>query len=130
MKTFENCGIRVQNSAPRSLYFPVRLRFGAHFSREFHQFSKSFGNSTTRTVTGFTLIEIVVAITILAVIMVSVFEIYTRVMTINRRLELSRQLQESARLVTETIAEDIRRNGIDFNCYKNDPTACGVADYS
>lgn len=65
----------------------------------------------------FTLIEIVVAVTILAVVMVSVFEIYLGVLTLNRRLEFSRSLQENARSMTETFAKEIRDRGIDLSFY-------------
>ncbi len=77
---------------------------------------------------GFTLIEVVVAITIFSVIMVSVFEIYSRVLHANKRLEMSRELQENARLIIETIADDVRQNGIDFSCYINTPLLCGTND--
>lgn len=65
----------------------------------------------------FTLIEIVVAVTILAVVMVSVFEIYLGVLTLNRRLEFSRSLQENARSMTEMFAKEIRDRGIDLSFY-------------
>ncbi len=65
----------------------------------------------------FTLIEIVVATTILAVVMVSVFEIYLSVLTLSRRLEFSRSLQENARSMTEVFAKEIRDRGIDLSFY-------------
>ena len=64
--------------------------------------------------TAFTLIELVVAVTILSVIMLSVFVIYTNLINVNRKLEQTRILQEQTRLITETIASDVRENGIDF----------------
>ena len=62
----------------------------------------------------FTLIELVVAVTILSIIMLSVFVIYSNLINVNRKLEQTRILQEQTRLITETIASDVRNSGIDF----------------
>lgn len=43
--------------------------------------------------------------------MLSAFEVYTQVMTLSRKLEVQREIQESARAVTETIAKDVREKG-------------------
>ncbi len=69
----------------------------------------------------FTLVEVVVAVTILAVVMVSVFEAYYGTVSIERRLDFSRSLQENARSMTEILARDVRENGIDVAAY-GDPT--------
>lgn len=61
---------------------------------------------------GFTLIELVVAVAILSIIMLSVFVIYSNLVSVNRKLEQTRILQEQTRLITETIAADVRGNGI------------------
>ena len=71
----------------------------------------------------FTLIEIIVALTILSLVMVSVFEIYSNIIALNKRLEVSRNLQENARNITETIAKDVRENGIAFGCYSLSATS-------
>ncbi len=65
----------------------------------------------------FTLIEIIIAVTILSFVMVSVFGIYSNIINLNKRLSVARSLQENARNVTEIIAKDIRDNGIAFACY-------------
>lgn len=65
----------------------------------------------------FTLIELIVAITILAVILLSVFMIYSNILNINKRLELSRMIHENTRRITETLAQDVREKGIDFEYY-------------
>lgn len=65
----------------------------------------------------FTLIEIIVSITILSVILMSVFSIYTNLIAINKRLQVIRVVQENARSITETIASDIREKGIDMSYY-------------
>jgi len=72
--------------------------------------------------TGFTLVELVVAITILSIIMLSVFVVYTNIITINNRLEVIRSLQQNARNATETIATDVREKGIDFAYYDGSST--------
>jgi len=65
----------------------------------------------------FTLIELIVSITILSVIMLSVFEIYSNILQINKRLEVMRTVQENVRNITEQIASDIREKWIDFAYY-------------
>lgn len=78
---------------------------------------------------GFTLVELVVSITILSVILLSVFDIYSNILQINKRLEVMRIVQENVRNITEEIAADIREKGIDFNYY--DGTEIGKTnDYS
>lgn len=56
----------------------------------------------------FTLIELIVSITILSVILLSVFEIYNNILQVNKRLEVMRVVQENVRNITEQIASDIR----------------------
>lgn len=43
--------------------------------------------------------------------MLSAFEVYTQVMTLSRKLEVQREVQESARAITEAIAKDVREKG-------------------
>ena len=66
------------------------------------------------TKTAFTLIELVVAVTILGFIMLSVFLIYSNLVTVNTKLEQTRILQENVRIVTEKIATDVRESGLSF----------------
>lgn len=65
----------------------------------------------------FTLIEIIISITILSVIMVSVFSIYWNLISINKKLEVSRAIQENTKSITESIATSIRNNWIDYSRY-------------
>ncbi len=57
---------------------------------------------------GFTLIELVVSVTILSIIMLSVFVVYSDLIQVNKRLEALRMVGEDTRVVTEKIATDVR----------------------
>lgn len=61
---------------------------------------------------GFTLIELIVSIAILSIIMVSVFTIFQLSADLNNKTDISRALQENIKNIVETIAEDVRKNGI------------------
>jgi len=65
----------------------------------------------------FTLIELIVAITLLSIIMLSIFVIYTNILNINKRLELSRVLQENSRNIMESLATEIREKWVDYSVY-------------
>ncbi|MDD2565294.1 MAG: type II secretion system protein [Candidatus Gracilibacteria bacterium] len=67
--------------------------------------------------TGFTLIEMIVALTILSIIMLSIFVVYSNFINLNKKLELSRILQENSRNIIESIAYEIREKGIDYSAY-------------
>lgn len=60
----------------------------------------------------FTLIEIVVSITILSIIMVSVIMIFINFSDISTKSEINRAMQENIKNVVETISEDVRKNWI------------------
>lgn len=60
----------------------------------------------------FTLIEIVVSITILSIIMVSVIMIFINFSDISSKSEINRAMQENIKNVIETISEDVRKNWI------------------
>lgn len=80
---------------------------------------------------GFTLIEIIVAITILSIVLISVFQIYSQIITTSKRLELARGLQGNTRTITETIASEVRSGGIAFECYRTTPPpliGCGMSN--
>ncbi|HRI36602.1 MAG TPA: prepilin-type N-terminal cleavage/methylation domain-containing protein [bacterium] len=79
---------------------------------------------------GFTLIELVVAITIFAIIMVSIFAIYVNIVSTNKKLELTRRLQDNVRLITETVASDVRDQGVDFGAYSLMAAAGYGLDYA
>lgn len=72
---------------------------------------------------GFTLVEVIVAMTILSIVLVSVFEVYSNIVVMSKRLELDRGLQQNARTIVETIAKDIRDGGIAFECYRPNTTS-------
>lgn len=66
---------------------------------------------------GFTLVELMVSVTILSVIMLSVFVVYSQIIKTNKKLELSRILQENAKNITETLASEIRNKWVDYRYY-------------
>jgi prepilin-type N-terminal cleavage/methylation domain-containing protein len=67
---------------------------------------------TPITKSAFTLIELVVAITIFSIIMVSVISIFIFSSELSGKIEINRTLQENIKNVIETIAEDVRKNGL------------------
>lgn len=85
---------------------------------------------------GFTLTEIIVAITLLSFVMLSVFQIYSSIVTLSKRLNVTRLLQENARNIVESIARDVREGWIASECYvssSNVPAGCSQyheADYA
>ncbi len=52
-----------------------------------------------------------ISISIFSLMMLSAFEVYAQVMTLSRKLEVQREVQESARAITEAIAKDVREKG-------------------
>jgi len=66
---------------------------------------------------GFTLIEILVSITILSIILVSVFAVYISSSEISLKTDITRALQQNVKSSVEKISEDIRKNG--FDCVRN-----------
>ncbi len=65
-----------------------------------------------RRIPWFTLIEILVSITILSIIMVSVIMIFINSTEVSSKSEINRLMQENIKNVVETIAEDVRKNWI------------------
>lgn len=65
-----------------------------------------------KTTSWFTLIELIVSITILSVIMVSVFMIFFIASDLNMKADISRAMQENVKNIVETIAEDVRKNSL------------------
>lgn len=59
----------------------------------------------------FTLIEVIVAVTILTIILVSVMQIYISSADINVKIDITRALQQNVKSAVEVIAEDVRKNG-------------------
>jgi len=70
----------------------------------------------------FTLIEVIVSITILAIIMTSIFVIFILSWDLNNKTDISRAMQENIKNVVETIAEDVRKNWISW--VDSDSTGC------
>lgn len=66
---------------------------------------------------GFTLIEIIVSITILSMILISVFSIYISSTDINLKTDITRTLQQNIKSSIEYIAEDVRKNW--YDCVKS-----------
>ena len=60
----------------------------------------------------FTLVEVLVSITIFSIIIISVIWIYIKSNSITLKSDINRMLQENVKNVTNTIAEDIRKNWI------------------
>jgi len=60
----------------------------------------------------FTLIETIVAVTILGVVMISIFATFLLASDINNKTDISRSMQENIKNIVEIISEDIRKNGI------------------
>jgi prepilin-type N-terminal cleavage/methylation domain-containing protein len=61
---------------------------------------------------GFTLIEMTIAMTIFAVMIVIILSVYFNITETSRRLNAARYLAESARALTEQLSQDIRRYGV------------------
>ncbi len=82
---------------------------------------------------GFTLVELMVAITILALIMAFAAATYTNYFNASRNVRAANLVYEEARFATERIAKEIRVNTVDyeeyFNQSKND-TGGGTAPYA
>ncbi len=64
---------------------------------------------------GFTLVELIIAMTIFSIMSIMTILIYFNVSETGRRLQISRELSETARQITERIAEDIKKNGISLS---------------
>ena len=60
----------------------------------------------------FTVIEVIVWVTILSIIMISVMSIYISTNDISLKTDINRSMQENIKNAVETLAEDIRKNDI------------------
>lgn len=61
---------------------------------------------------GFTMIELLISITIFALIMVSVFVVFIFNINLNNRTDISRAMQENVKNIVEILSEDIRQHSI------------------
>ncbi len=66
----------------------------------------------SRNTSGFTMIEMVIAVTIFGLMSVAILSTYIQTTQISAKLRMTRLLSESAREITERIAEDVRSTGI------------------
>ncbi len=67
---------------------------------------------TLKNTSGFTIIEMVIAMTIFAVMSITIMTIYIQTTYIAEKMRNTRFLGESAREITERIADDVRSLGI------------------
>lgn len=65
-----------------------------------------------RNTSWFTLVEMVLATTIFAIMSIMVISIYIQTTNLSNRLKSTRYLAESAREITERIAEDVKEKGL------------------
>lgn len=78
---------------------------------------------------GFTLIEIIVAISIFGVIMVSVMSIFLLASQTSGKVEISRVLQQNTKNITEDIAQMLREYGI-HDVSENSVVDCSTAGFA
>jgi len=71
----------------------------------------------------FTLIEILISLTILSIIMVSVMMIFINSINLSAKSEINRMMQENIKNIVETIWEDVRKNWI-FGVSENIIDSC------
>ncbi len=69
-------------------------------------------------ISGFTLVEMILATTIFAVMSIAVMSIYIQTTNLSNRLKATRYLSETSREITERIAEDVKSKGISLK-YSN-----------
>ncbi|NDK08731.1 prepilin-type N-terminal cleavage/methylation domain-containing protein [Candidatus Gracilibacteria bacterium] len=69
-------------------------------------------NQRNRKISGFTLVEVIVALTILSLIMISVMFIFINSSQLSAKIDINRVLQENSKNILETISEDVKKNGI------------------
>jgi len=62
----------------------------------------------------FTLIELVVSITVLSIIMISVFYIFVLSADLNNKTDISRSMQENVKNIVDFISEDVRKHVIEW----------------
>ena len=67
---------------------------------------------TNKNIIWFTLVEVLVAMTILAIVMVSVLMIYAASAQIALKTDINREMQQNIKSIVESIAEDIRLDEI------------------
>lgn len=65
-----------------------------------------------RKTSGFTLVELVIAMTIFGMMSIAITSIYIQTTYLGQKMRHTRYLSETAREITERLADDIREDGI------------------
>lgn len=65
----------------------------------------------------FTLIEVLVSVTIISIIMLSVLFIYSNIIEINQKLQFQRIMQENTKNIVESLASEVRNNWINYTYF-------------
>lgn len=60
----------------------------------------------------FTLVEVIVAVTIMSIIMISVMFIFINSSQLSMKIDINRVLQENSKNIIETISEDMKKNDL------------------
>ncbi len=76
--------------------------------------NKLYNMKIIRSTSGFTIVELVIAMAIFSVMSLAIISTYIQTTSIGQKMRLTRELSESAREITEHIADDVRKNGIDL----------------
>lgn len=66
---------------------------------------------------GFTLVELMIALSIMMMMAAMAILVYFNVSENSRRMQLAREVSETARQITERISHEVRTNGIVFGEY-------------
>ena len=85
--------------------------------RQHHTLSPFLKGSTCNVVKGeglraFTLVEILISMTIFSIIMISVMMIYVTATDISKKYDINREMRNNIKSVVEDIAEEVRKNDI------------------
>ncbi|QQS22786.1 type II secretion system protein [bacterium] len=75
---------------------------------------------------GFTLVEIIVATGIFAMVISAVLVLFNYVLRINREVQAKRQVSQAARNFTEVLSREIRNGRVDYNGSGN----CAASNYA
>lgn len=68
---------------------------------------------------GFTLIEILIAVAIVSIVIMSAMQLYGEVVQHQKRIEFSRELSEEARFTMERLVNEVRQGTVDYAEYWN-----------
>jgi prepilin-type N-terminal cleavage/methylation domain-containing protein len=79
---------------------------------------------------GFTLIELMIAMAIFAVMSVMIMSVYINTTNTSRKLNATRHLTETAREITERLAQDVREKGISDSILDSTTDMWDMYDYT